>query len=81
MSQPAQPSWEKLSLGQLAEWATGYIIVAIGRGDFRQSVDAMIRQAYSNGYRAHEKEVQDARPRRTRGGNTRRGRRSSRREA
>jgi len=59
----SQVDWSKLSLEQLVEWAAGYILVAVGRGDFRQAVNTMIRQAYANGYNARARER--ARPART----------------
>jgi septal ring-binding cell division protein DamX len=66
-SQPqTQISWADMSLAQLVEWASGYILIAVGRGDFRQSVDAMVRQAYANGYNAKAAEVSPRRPRKVR---------------
>jgi len=66
MSRPGQPSWEKLSLNQLVDWAAGYILVAIGRGDYRQAVDAMIRQAFANGEKSKEAELAKRGPSRRR---------------
>ena len=78
MSQPIT-SWQNFSLQQLVDWAAGYILVAVGRGDFRSAVDAMVRQAYSNGYKAKVKEIEDARHRRQRSAPRRSGRAKRRR--
>ncbi len=50
-------SWSNMSLNQLVDWAGGYILIAVGRGDFRQAVDAVVHQAYANGYHAKAAEL------------------------
>jgi len=45
-----QQEWETMDFDQFVEWATGHLVIAIGKGDFRSEVYGMLNLAHQRGY-------------------------------
>lgn len=49
-----------MDFSEKIDWATGYLTLAIGRGDFRGAVNLILQQAETSGYRRGYSSGQEA---------------------
>lgn len=52
--------FEEMDFSEKIDWATGYLTLAIGRGDFRGAVNLILQQAETAGYRRGYSSGQEA---------------------